>query len=457
MHPSPLPGAQTAYCSLVVVAAVMRAAAEIRLGTAAKPSVRSLPLAVDLEHNLLKTNLLLEELLVLVKARPWYALILPLWLLRGKTFLRRQVARQVSLDVGTLPYREELLDDLRVERFQGRTLVLIAGDDLKIAHQVANHLNMFDLVAVASDTSACDRIEPKIVKRRKRLADYLRPLRLQHWFKNGLIFVPLLAAHRFDEVALLEKAALAFLSFGCLASSGYLINDLFDLPADRRHPTKRLRPFASGDLPLSYGMAMIPVLAAIGCIIGMKVSGLFLEIVWIYFALTLTYSLFLRKIALLDVIVLAGLYTTRILAGSAAVAIWPSHWLLAFSTFWFFSLALVKRYSELVVMRRLNGDHAKARGYENNDGELLAAMGIASGYLAVLVLALYISSDTARALYGRYELMWVLCPLLLYWISRVWLIAHRGKMPDDPVVFAMRDRTSRILMLLMLVFTVLAV
>jgi len=176
----------------------------------------------------------------------------------------------------------------------------------------------------------------------------------------------------------------------------------------------------------------------------------------IYLALSVTYSLYVKTVVVLDVIVLAGLYTTRILAGSAAVAIWPSDWLLAFSTFVFFSLALVKRYGELVVMRAISGDGAKARGYELRDGELLAAMGIASGYLAVLILALYINSNTARVLYGRYELIWFLCPLLFYWISHMWLIAHRGRMPDDPVVFAMSDRTSRILGLLMLAITVLA-
>ncbi len=164
----------------------------------------------------------------------------------------------------------------------------------------------------------------------------------------------------------------------------------------------------------------------------------------------------MRKIALLDVIILAGLYTMRIMAGAAAVAIWPSHWLLAFSTFLFFSLALVKRYGELVIMRGVEGPRATARGYELSDGELLAAMGVASGYLAVLVLALYINTDTAQAFYSRYQLIWFQCPLLFYWISHVWLIAHRGKMPDDPVVFTTNDRTSRILALLMLVVTLVA-
>jgi 4-hydroxybenzoate polyprenyltransferase len=202
---------------------------------------------------------------------------------------------------------------------------------------------------------------------------------------------------------------------------------------------------------------MIPALVGLGCVLGRLLSPLCLGVLLIYFALTVTYSLCVKKIVLLDVILLAGLYTIRIMAGSAAVGIWPSYWLLAFSTFLFLSLALVKRYGELVIMRSVEGRDAKARGYEMADGELLAAMGTASGYLAVLVLALYITSGTARILYGRHELMWFLCPLLLYWISHVWLIAHRGRMHDDPLVFATRDPTSRILILLMLAIAIFAV
>lgn len=297
---------------------------------------------------------------------------------------------------------------------------------------------------------------PGPAKRERRVADYLKPLRLQHWLKNVLVFVPLLAAHRFYEIGPLGKLALAFLSFGCFASAGYLVNDLLDLASDRHHPTKRFRSFASGTLPLRYAFAMIPLLAALGLALAITVSTPFLATALSYFALSVTYSLRLKRVVLLDVIVLAGLYSMRILAGAAAVAIWPSEWLLAFSTFFFFSLALVKRYSELVIMRKLDGDHAKARGYELDDGELLAAMGVASGFLSVLVLALYINSDKAQALYGRYEWIWFLCPLLLYWIGRMWLIAHRGKMPDDPVVFALQDRTNRIVILVMLALVVLA-
>jgi 4-hydroxybenzoate polyprenyltransferase len=285
---------------------------------------------------------------------------------------------------------------------------------------------------------------------------YISALRPRQWIKNLLVFAPLLAAHRFDDPVLFGRACIAFLAFGCMASSGYLTNDLLDLAADRRHPSKKLRPFAAGDVPLGYAFFAIPALFCSGALLGGLLSKLFLGAVLAYFAISLTYSLYAKAIVILDVIVLAGLYTMRLLAGSAAVGIWPSHWLLAISTFLFFSLALVKRYGELAVMRRIDGDQAKARSYESSDGELLASMGVASGYLAVLVLALYINSEKAQALYGRYQLIWLLCPLLLYWVSHIWLIAHRGRMPDDPVVLAFRDRTSRILLSLMLAVAIFA-
>jgi 4-hydroxybenzoate polyprenyltransferase len=487
----------------------MEASTEVRRVSSKEQPVGSPALVVDLDGTLVKTDLLWESLLALIKRRPACIFGLPAWLLKGKAHFKQQVARRAFLDVSLLPYRQELLDYLKTQRAQGRTIVLATGSDVQIARQVADHLKLFDLVFASDGTTNLsaqskrdllvskfrgkdfdymgnDRhdlaiwasarralvVNPKgrmisrIAKlaqvdrvfedRSKSLRDYLKPLRPQHWLKNLLVFVPLLAAHRYNELALLGKALLAFVAFGCLASTGYLINDLLDLPADQHHPRKRFRPLAAGELPLSYALRTIPALLGLSCLIGMLVSPLFLLALLTYFALTLTYSLYLKKVVVLDVIVLAGLYSMRLMAGSAAVGIWPSHWLLALSTFLFFSLALVKRYSELVLMGRVEGDRAKVRGYEVGDGELLAAMGIASGYLAVLVLALYINSDTAQVLYGRYELMWFLCPLLFYWISHIWLIAHRGKMPDDPVVFAMNDWTSRILAFLMLAVAVLA-
>jgi 4-hydroxybenzoate polyprenyltransferase len=300
-------------------------------------------------------------------------------------------------------------------------------------------------------------VQSVLEDRNPTLAEYVSALRPQHWLKNLLVFVPIFAVHRFFEPALWGKTLLAFAAFCCCASSGYLINDLLDLSADRHHPSKRLRPFASGRLPLSYALAMIPVSVVIGVGLAAFVSRSLVGILLLYFALTLTYSLYIKKVVLLDVIVLAGLYTLRIMAGAAAVAIWPSEWLLAFSTFLFLSLALVKRYGELVIMRGVEGDHATARSYEISDAELLASKGTASGYIAVLVLALYITSGTAKALYGRHEFIWFLCPLLLYWVGHIWLVAHRGRMHGDPFVFALRDRTSRILIVLMLGTALLAV
>ncbi len=465
-------------------------------------SPESPPLAVDLDGTLVKTDLLIESFVALIKQAPWCLLAIPFWLLRGRAYLKKQIAQRVSLDVEVLPYRQELLDRLRAEHARGRTIVLATAADGAIARQVADHLKLFDLV-FASDgvtnlagSAKRDLLVGQFGERgfdyigngkpdvvvwssarqaihvpyqhvpcqqvahehgvRAALLSRVKVLRPQHWTKNLLVFVPLLAAHRVYEFAPLARLMVAFVALGLVASGGYLVNDLLDLASDRRHPHKRLRPLASGEVPLTYALRAIPILFALGVLAAAWVSSLFLAAVLTYFALSLAYSLEIRKIAVLDVIFLASLYTIRILAGSAAVTIWPSHWLLAFSTFVFFSMALVKRYGELMVMKRVDGAGAKARGYELSDAELLASMGIASGYLAVLVLALYINTVKAQVLYGRYQLIWFLCPLLLYWISHVWLIAHRGRMPDDPVAFALHDRTSWIVVALIAAISMLA-
>jgi 4-hydroxybenzoate polyprenyltransferase len=475
-------------------------AASIQSAPARQP-----PLVVDLDGTLVKSDLLLESILALLRKQPLYAFLLPIWMLRGIAWFKQAVSRRVVLDPGLLPWRNDLIDYLREQRAEGRSIILATASDECIARQVAGRLQLFDLIlasdgvmnlagrnkrnrlvsafgekgfdyagnsrrdlAVWSSARRAILVNPNVALkpdalvdrvfegRRKGLRDYLRALRLRNWAKNLLVFVPLLAAHRVQETGLLEKAGIAFLAFGFCASAGYLLNDLIDLDADRHHPEKRFRPFAAGRLPLAWAFVMIPVLFCLACMLGALVSPGFLGALLFYFALSLTYSLYLKKIVILDVLVLAGLHSARILAGSVAVGIGLSHSLLAFSTFLFFSLALVKRYSELVVMRQVDGVSAHARAYEIGDAELLSAMGTASGYLAVLVLALYIASDTAHVLYEQRNLLWFLCPLMFYWISHVWLTAHRGKMRDDPLVFAACDRTSRILMLLMLATAILA-
>ena len=464
------------------------------------------PLVVDLDRTCVKTDLLLEYLLALLRKGPRYLFLLPLWLAKGWSQFMLEIVRRASLDVGLLPYRFEFLDYLKQQRAQGRSIVLATRNDAQLTWQLADYLMLFgetlspgnapddsqreclvrrfghkgfDYATSGRSGTAALRCARKVVlvhpsrkaemsaarvaqvdrifePRDQRKTNYLTPLRPRHWLKNVLVFAALFAAHRYDDTVLLGHALIAFLALCCCASSGYLLNDLLDLQADRRHPRKRSRPFAAGDLPLSYALSLIPLLAVLGGMMGAIVSPLCCAMIVAYFVLTVSYSLYFKKVALLDVFVLAGLYTLRIMVGSAAVGIWPSPWLVAFSMFLFVSLALIKRYSELVTIRNIDGLAARARGYEAGDAELLAAKGTASGYLAVLVLAFYITSGPAHTLYSRHQLMWILCPLLLYWIGRMWLIAHRGQMGDDPVLFATSDRTSLILILLMSLTAVLA-
>ena len=459
------------------------------------------PLVVDLDGTLAKTDLLIESLFSLVKQNPFYVLVLPFWLLKGRAFFKRQINQRVTLDVNSLPYDREFLDYLKGERSRGRPLFLATGNDERIARQVAEHLGLFDRVLASdgvvnlSSRTKRDRLVAEfgekgfdyagnekrdlevwpsarkalivnstksILRRADRVADvekvfprrdgalksYLRALRLQQWPKNLLVFVPLVMAHRYNEFALIGKAFLAFCAFGLCASSVYIVNDLTDLSADRHHPRKRLRPFAAGELSLLWGLGSAPLLLGGSMLLAWFLPLPFLGMLILYFLLNLGYSFTIKRVMLLDVITLAGLYAMRIMAGSASVAIWPSAWLLAFSTFLFLSLALLKRYAELVMTHRMSGRNVQVRGYQVIDKELLVSLGTGSGYVAVLVLAMYISSGTAEILYARHELIWFLCPLLLYWISYVWLIAHRGDMVDDPLVFVFRNQVSRIVILL---------
>ena len=471
--------------------------------------VTSVPLVVDLDGTLVKTDLMVESFFVLIKQNPFFAFLLPFWLLKGRAFFKQQVTRRVTLDVSVLPYHRELLEHLKGQHAQGRPLVLATANDERIAHQVAEHLQLFDRVLASNGTlnlshrhkrerlvkvfgekgfdyagnarqdlevwssarkaiivnspqsvslkaAEVAEVERSFNDREGWLRPYIGALRLQQWIKNLLVFIPLVMAHRYHELDLLGRALLAFWAFGLCASSVYLINDRADLSDDRRHPRKRQRPFAAGELSLLWGLASVPLLLGLSLLVSLFLPLPFLGMLLLYFLLNLGYSFTLKRVVILDVIVLAGLYTMRIMAGAASVDIWPSSWLLAFSTFLFFSLALVKRYAELVIMREVSGEKAQVRGYRVIDMELLASLGGGSGYVAVLVLAIYISSGAAEILYNRETVLWLLCPLLLYWISYVWLIAHRGGMHDDPLVFTLRNRVSRIVILLVAVIFMLA-
>ena len=277
----------------------------------------------------------------------------------------------------------------------------------------------------------------------KKTFTILKAIRVHQWTKNLLIFIPLIMAHRLASADPLLRTGLAFLSFSLCASAAYLLNDLLDRERDREHPRKKHRPIASGQVSPRLAWVLFFLLLCLSLVVAHFCPGRFLLILEAYFLLSVSYSLFLKKVMLVDVLALSALYTIRIFAGSLAVNIPVSSWLLSFSIFLFLSLALLKRYSELQILSAQQ-NLVTGRGYRKEDLDQLSHLGTASGYLAVLVLALFINNQEIRILYAHPELLWFSCPVFLYWISRIWLLAHRGVVHEDPILFAICDRTSYI-------------
>lgn len=459
------------------------------------------PLCVDLDGTLIHTDLLVESALALLAHKPWLILSMPMWLLRGgKAGLKREIAQRVQLSAATLPYNQDVVEWVR-EQQAHRPTVLCTASDSALAQQVAEHLGIFS-ETIASDgrhnlsghnkatvlvdrygergfdyagnatvdlhvwrhahaaavvesgsrlTAAAARVtevERSFKTRAPSLRLWAKALRLHQWIKNVLVFLPILAAHRILDVPAIATSLIAFACFGLCASSVYISNDLLDLASDRQHHRKRNRPFAAGLLPLYQGPIAAALLLIAAFVVAIGMSRSFAVVLACYYVLTTSYSLKLKRMMMLDVVVLAMLYTSRILAGSAAIHASHSFWLLAFSMFFFLSLAMVKRYIELLSAQKAGKVKASGRGYDVEDIPLIQSLGSSSGYLAVLVLALYIDSTASSLLYRHPHFLWLLCPLLLYWISRTWAIAHRGIMHDDPVVFAVTDNTSRVLLVI---------
>lgn len=460
----------------------------------------NLPLCVDLDGTLVRTDLLFESMLALLKRNPLYLFMLLLWLMRGRAYLKRRVAQRAEVDVSTLPWDTRVLELLRLERSR-RSVVLCTASDQILADAVARHLGCFDKVmasdgsynlsgrrkaaalvgaygergfdyagneardlaiwqharnahvvnadsGLAARVSRISQVASVLPRKRVGVRIWLKALRVHQWAKNVLIFLPLLAAHEVLRAVPLAHAIAAFVIFGICASSVYMLNDLLDLHADRAHPRKCERPFAAGCLSLSTGLVVAPILTIIAFAAAYALDPRFALVLFGYYVLTFAYSLRLKQIAMLDVLVLAGLYTVRIFAGAAATDITPSFWMLAFSMFLFLSLAILKRYTELIDKRQAAPVVASGRGYHVDDLSILASLGTGSGLLSVLVLALYIQGEGSMTMYHRPQFLWLLCPLLLYWLLRAWLIAHRGAMHDDPVIFAVTDWVSRIVIVL---------
>ncbi len=278
-----------------------------------------------------------------------------------------------------------------------------------------------------------------------RAVAVLRAVRVHQWVKNLLVFVPILLDHRLFERDVMTRGLIAFVAFCLAASGGYVLNDLMDLEADRLHPDKRNRPFASSTLPVAVGMVLAPVLLVGSVVVGATtLPREFLVLLLLYIVMTAAYSSYLKRIAVLDVLLLAGLYTLRVLAGVAASGVRFSTWLLAFAMFLFLSLAFLKRHAELLALAPDQPVSLRRRGYLTGDVQWLGTTGSASGYLAVLVLALYLNSDEVVKLYRKPAVLFLVCPLLLFWTGRMWLLAHRGQIHEDPIVASARDPASYI-------------
>ena len=459
-------------------------------------------LVVDLDGTLIRSDLLLESFWSAL-GRHWTTpLHAAVRLSQGRAALKRYLAEQGPVDPAALPYNPAVLDHIRDWRAGGGRVALVSASDAALVRQVADHLGLFDEVqgsdgttnlkgaakadvlterfgprgfhyvadaaadlpvwAVAARAITVDarpalraRVEavaPDVLHlgtAPERLRPALRALRPHQWLKNLLVFLPMVAAHDFAAQTW-AASALAFVAFCLSASAVYIVNDLLDLGPDRAHPRKRARPIAAGDLPIRTAMLICPALALAGLGIGTLLGGRFVVVLLVYQIATSVYSLALKRRMVIDICALAGLYTLRIVAGGVATGIPLSVWLLAYAAFFFFSVAAMKRLAELVDRRASGDDSAPGRGYEVGDLPLVAGMATTSGYVAVLVLALYVNSPEVQMLYSSPRALWGVCMVMLYWISRAVLLAHRGKMHDDPVVFALRDPASLLCMALIL-------
>ncbi|MDE2227873.1 MAG: UbiA family prenyltransferase [Alphaproteobacteria bacterium] len=468
-----------------------------------------LPLCVDLDGTLLRTDALHEQLLV--AATRWRLLRrLPGWLRRGGAHLKQQLAQAVPLDVATLPYDEALLTYLRAQRVSGRRLVLATAADRRLADAVNAHLGLFDEVIASDggtnlrgDTKAArlcatfgerrfcyvgsDRsdlaiwhkaagavfansrhgivraaragtpVEARIGAARPRLSALRRALRPHQWSKNLLVFIPILAAGALTDGSGWLSALFMFAAFCCAASGIYLINDLTDLAADRRHPRKRYRPFASGDLPVVYGAAFAPPLIVASGLLALRCGAAAAGVVGAYVLLSLVYSLKLKEKPLVDVFGLAALYSIRLFGGGIASDHPVSLWLMMFSSFLFFSLACTKRDAEMISVRREKEDRLRRRGYLADDQRMLEMMGIGASFVSSMVLALYVENNAESTQWSHPQWLWAMVPLLLFWQCRLWLATSRGYMLDDPVVYASRDWVSQGVAVLLAVVYLLAV
>lgn len=461
----------------------------------ARSDAKHVALAVDLDGTLIATDLFWESLFLLLRSNPFTLFLLPFWLAGGKARLKAEIASRVTIDADGLPYRHDVLKRLKAEKRSGRRLILATGSHKRFADAIASHLGLFDdvyatdatknltssnkrdllvtefgdggfdyagnskadisvfdaaraAIVVAPDAAAARWHEQNggelIEASKPTLKTVIKMLRVHQWLKNTLIAVPMVLSHEYLNVGMIFACVLAFISFSTAASAIYIVNDFLDMPLDRKHPTKKKRPFAAGTLSIPFGLASASVLLALSLMTALLLHPLFLAVLAIYLVSTTAYSFSLKRMLLVDVLTLAGLYTLRILAGAAATGTNVSFWLLAFAIFFFLSLALVKRHVELVDTELEHGTRIAGRGYRPEDLSIIAQGGVSSAFAAALVLALYIHSDSVRELYAYPWMVWPLAPIVLYLTLRIWVLAGRHELHDDPVVFLVRDWRSQL-------------
>lgn len=450
-----------------------------------------LPLVVDLDGTLIYSDLLWEAVLLFLKKNLLQAWRLPLWLLQGKVAFKEKLAAAIEVDPATLPYDQALLAEIRIQREQGRRMILATGSHRRMADAVASHLQLFDSVHAtenARNLTSHDKASELVERYGAKGFDYIgnaradvpvwhhcrtaysvtrkpfqlgegrvteqigdertrwgRPLlkamRPRQWLKNMLVFVPMLAGHAINATTFIQSL-MAFVAFSLCASSAYLLNDALDAHDDRLHPTKRLRPIAAGTLPLQAAIAASVLLAAVALALSAAFDVLLLIAVALYFLATLSYSMYLKRLMMFDIVVLAILYSMRILGGSAATHIEPSFWLLGFSFFVFLSLASLKRHSELINMARAGTEKTRGRGYNVDDRLPIGMMGMNSALMSVVILMVYFNSSNVVQLYRTPVLLLGLVPLLVVWLGRLWLLSFRGQVNEDPVYYVSKDPTS---------------
>ncbi len=473
----------------------------------------SYPLYVDLDRSLVKVDMLIETFAFVLRRKPYLIPFLILKLLKGKPQLKAWLEKNSDLRPDLLPYNQKVIDLIKHRGMNGSRIILATASNHNIAKQIASQLGLFHSVLASSDNynlkGKCklEAIQNDISgngdesydylgdspadipiwekankgylvshssSTRRRVLDklsnveviddcsvglntYLKLLRPHQWTKNVLLFVPLLLSYQWSDAQTVISVIIATFLFSLAASTVYILNDFVDVEKDRDHHYKRRRPFASGAIPLWHGPILAALLLLTVCALSIVLlSYAYCLVLLGYVGANLLYSFWLKQKPILDVVLLTLMYTFRIYAGSVAAGISLTPWLLTFSMFFFFSLAFAKRYQELLTALEKTDSSKRVRGYYASDLRFIEAGGIASGLISILVMALYIRSPQVEVLYSSADLLWLICPLALYWIGRVWLITSRGRMHDDPIVFALKDGDSYIIGFVMGIVLLLA-